>query len=84
MFAIKMEKMFWRDEIDNVVTGLFAMVGIKIEKSIIAARTEELVETIGHENGREITKSEFVNNAMKCEFVSEIINDDLVNGLSQL
>ena len=71
-------------EIDNVVTGLFAMVGIRIDKSILAARTEELVETIDHENGREITKSEFVNNAVKCDFFSDIINDDVVNGLSQL
>ena len=67
-----------------MVTGLFAMVGIKIEKSIIAARTEELVDAIIHDNGRQITKSEFVNNAMKCEFVSDIINDDVINGLSQL
>jgi Ca2+-binding EF-hand superfamily protein len=30
-------------EIDDVVTGLFAMAGIRIENSILAARTEELV-----------------------------------------
>ena len=74
-------------DIFNIVcNGLqwFALVGIRIEKSIFAARTEELVETIIHDNGREITKSEFVNNAMKYEFVSDIINDDVVNGLSQL
>ena len=71
-------------EIYDVVTRLFAMVGIRIEKSILAARTEELVEAIAQDNEREITKSEFVNNAMKCEFVSDIINDDVVNGLSQL
>ena len=71
-------------EINDVGTRLFAMVGIRIEKSILEARTEELVEAITQDNGRDLSKSEFVNNAMKCEFVSDIINDDVVNGLSQL
>ena len=60
------------------------MDGIRIEKSILAARTEELVEAITQDNGKDISKSEFVNNAINSEFVLDIINDDVVNGLSQL
>ena len=72
------------NEVEEVVTGLFSIAGIRIEHSILAARMEELIEAVNGDIVKEITKAVFVKNAMKCNFVSDIINDDVVNGLSQL
>ena len=72
------------NDVDEVVAGLFRLVGIRIENSILAARMEDLLESVNGDLEEEITKENFIKNAMRCDFVSDIINDDVINGLSQL
>ena len=71
-------------EVSEVVAGLFRMAGIRIDKSIITSLVDELLESVNCETEKVITKEKFLMNAMKCDFVSDIINDDVINGLIQL
>ena len=80
----KGEEVIEGQEVDAVVTALFSLVGIRLENSILEARAEELVEAVTDDYMKQLQKKEFVNYAMECDFVVDIINDDVVNGLSQL
>ena len=73
-----------RKEMRDVVLGLFTLVGIKIHEDILVDRLQEMLESIDIDGDGEIEKEEFVRNAMKCQFISDIVSGDVVNGISQL
>ena len=71
-------------EMRDVVLGLFTMAGIRIHEDILVDRLEEMLDAIDIDGDGEIEKEEFIKNAMKCEFICDIVNGDVVNGISQL
>ena len=71
-------------EMRDVVLGLFTMVGIRIHEDILVDRLEEMLDAIDVDGDGEIEKEEFIQNAMNCHFICDIVNGDVVNGISQL
>ena len=71
-------------EMREVVLGLFTMAGIRIHKDILVDRLQEMLEDIDVDGDGEIEKEEFIKNAMNCDFICDIVNGDVVNGISQL
>ena len=43
-----------------------------------------MIEAIDADGDGEIEKEEFIQNAMNCHFIYEIVNGDVINGISQL
>ena len=71
-------------EMRDVLLGLFTMVGIRIHEDILVDRLEEMLDAIDIDGDGEIEKEEFIKNAMNCHFICDIVNGDVVNGISQL
>ena len=56
-----------------MVTGLFAMMGIDgVEEDIVEERSKEMLKIIDSDGDGEITKEEFLENAMTCEFICDM------------
>ena len=54
--------------------GLFTMVGMEeIPEDIMVIRTKELLDIIDVDGDGEITKDEFIKNAMTCDFVCDMM-----------
>ena len=85
-------------EMKTVVSGLYTMVGMEVDAWIVTMitinfwaqvpddvlneRTKEILEIVDIDGDGEISKEEFVNKAMACEFISsmlEMIDDDVWN-----
>ena len=67
------------DEVIKIVIGLFNMNGEIKDKEEILAAVIEIVDIIDEDGNGEITKEEFVSNAMKSGFIRnlmEFFNDD--------
>ena len=67
------------DEVINIVIGLFNMNGEIKDKEEILAAVIEIVDIIDEDGNGEITRDEFVNNAMKSGFIRnlmEFFNED--------
>ena len=67
------------DEVINIVIGLFNMNGEVKDKEEILAAVIEIVDIIDEDGNGEITRDEFVNNAMKSGFIRnlmEYFNED--------
>ena len=67
------------DEVIKIVIGLFNMNGEIKDKEEILAAVIEIVDIIDENGDGEITKDEFVNNAMKSGFIRnlmEFFHDD--------
>lgn len=61
------------DELKDIVTGLFSMAGIDVPEEIVDVRSKELSEIIDVDGDGEITKEEFIKNALTCEFISDML-----------
>ena len=62
------------EEIGDAVRGLFAMVGMEeIPEDILEIRSRELREAIDVDGDGQITKEEFIKNAMTCEFICDLM-----------
>ena len=80
----------------TVVSGLYTMVGMEVDAWIVTMitinfwaqvpddvlneRTKEILEIVDIDGDGEISKEEFVNKAMACEFICnmlEMIDDDV-------
>ena len=71
-------------EMRDVVLGLFTMAGIRIHEDILVDRLKEMLEATDMDGDGEIEREEFIKNAMKRGFICDIVNGDVVNGISQL
>ena len=43
-----------------------------------------MLEAIDADGDGEIEKEEFIQNAMNCHFIHDIVKGDVINGISQL
>ena len=70
-----------------MVSGLYTMVGmevrshydppksfsIKVPDDVLNERTKEILDIVDIDGDGEISKEEFVNKAMACEFISSML-----------
>ena len=71
-------------EMRGIVSGLFTMVGIQgIEEDMVEENSLEMLKIIDSDGDGEITKDEFLQNAMTCDFIRDMFQigalDDLDN-----
>ena len=64
------------DEVIKLVIGLFNMGGGKEDKEVLLACVLDILDVIELDSNGEITRDEFVNNAMKSGFIQNLIGDD--------
>ena len=57
------------EEIHNIVVGLFRLGGIEEDEDLLAACVLNVIEAVDQEGDGEISKEEFVKNAMNCKFI---------------
>ena len=75
------------DEVINIVIGLFNMNGEIKDKEEILSAVIEIVDIIDEDRNGEITRDEFVNNAMKSGFIRnlmEFFNDDEEDNIEEI
>ena len=66
-------------DISDIVSSLFTMMGIDVPEEIIEERGKEMLAIIDANNDREISKDEFITNALSCDFVCDmlqVLDDD--------
>ena len=56
-----------------MVKSLFHMAGIELEEEILAERMDEMLKAIDADGDGEITKEEFIKNALSCEFIHDML-----------
>ena len=61
------------DEVIKLVIGLFNMGGIETEKEVLLACVQDILEAIDVDNDGDITREEFVKNAMKSKFIKNML-----------
>ena len=61
------------EELRGIVNGLFCMAGIEVPEEILEIRSKEMSEIIDIDNDGEITKEEFIKNAMTCQFICDML-----------
>ena len=61
------------EEIMNIVVALFRFVGIEEDQDLLAACVCDVIEAVDQEGDGEISKEEFVTNAMKCKFIYNML-----------
>ena len=62
------------DEIDILVQGIFDMSKHEYEDKDVKEACKEIMDTIDSNGDGEITKNEFIENALKSQFISDIIS----------
>lgn len=67
------------DESRDVVKSLFQMAGIELEEEILAQRMEEMLKAIDVDGDGEITKDEFIKNALTCEFIRDMLTVEMMD-----
>ena len=61
------------EEIDVVLQGLFEMSGKDFEDNDLDQVTRDIMDAIDADGDGEVTKAEFVRNAMKCQSISRML-----------
>ena len=62
-----------RDEITDIVVGLFRLGGIEEDEDLLAACVFDVIEAVDQEGDGDISKDEFVRNAMNCKFIFNML-----------
>ena len=60
-------------EITNIVVGLFRLAGIEEDGDLLAACVLDVLEAVDQEGDGDISKEEFVEHAMKCKFIFNML-----------
>ena len=60
-------------ELRDIVNGLFSMAGIDVPDEILDIRSKEMSEIIDVDGDGEITKDEFIKNAITCDFICDML-----------
>jgi len=63
------------DEINDIVVGLFRLGGIEEDQDLLAACVFDVLEAVDQEGDGDISKDEFVKNAMKCKFIFNMLKN---------
>ena len=61
------------EEIHNIVVGLFRLGGIEEDEDLLAACVLDVIEAVDQQGDGEISKEEFVKNAMNCKFIFNML-----------
>ena len=61
------------DEVIKLVIGLTTMNGVEVEKQVLLTCVQDILEAIDVDGDGDITKEEFVNNAMKSDFIRNLL-----------
>ena len=61
------------EEIDALLQGLFEMSGQDFEDNDLENVTRDIMEAIDADGDGEVTKDEFIENAMKCQFIAGML-----------
>ena len=61
------------EEIDILLQGLFEMSGQEFEENDLENVTRDIMEAIDADGDGEVTKDEFIENAMKCQFIAGML-----------
>ena len=61
------------EEIDALLQGLFEMSGQDFEENDLENVTRDIMEAIDADGDGEVTKDEFIENAMKCQFIAGML-----------
>ena len=61
------------DEVIKLVIGLANMGGVEAEREFLLACVQDILEAIDVDRDGDITREEFVNNAMKSSFIRNIL-----------
>merc|ERR1712032_85859 len=64
------------DEVIKLVIGLFTMGGVEPQKEVLLASVQEILEAVDENNDGDITKDEFVENALKSEFIKNLMGEE--------
>ena len=62
------------DEIQDLLCGLFEMSGHEIETEELEEASKDIMATIDFDGDGEVTREEFVENALKSDFIASILN----------
>ena len=63
------------DEVTDVVVGLFRMSGKEVEEDEIEDLVDDIMETVDLDDDGIITKGEFMENALKSEFILNLVKE---------
>merc|ERR1712032_1386488 len=64
------------DEVIKLVIGLFTMGGVEPQKEVLLASVQEILEAVDENNDGDITKDEFVENALKSESIKNLMGEE--------
>merc|ERR1719378_694799 len=64
-----------RDELIKLVIALNKMEGDAEDREVVLASVLEVLEVVDADGDGEITMEEFVENAMKCGFIQNLLED---------
>ena len=64
------------DEVIKLVIGLFNMTGIEAEKEVLLACVQDILEAVDANQDGVITREEFVDNAIKSNFIRNMLDGD--------
>ena len=62
------------DEIESLLQGLFEMSGQKFEDEELEEASKYIMDAIDTDGDGEVTKQEFINNAMKSQFIAGMLS----------
>ena len=62
------------EEIQSMLHGLFEMSGQEFEEEDLAVASKDIMDVIDVDGDGEVTRNEFIKNAMKSEFISNMLN----------
>ena len=56
--------------------GLTTLNGVKVAKEVLLTCVQDILEAIDVDGDGDITKEEFVNNAMKSDFIRNLLEEN--------
>ena len=56
--------------------GLTTLNGVKVAKEVLLTCVQDILEAIDVDGDGDITKEEFVNNAMKSDFIRNMLEEN--------
>ena len=62
-------------EVDRIIKALFKMSGKEVEQEVFNACIQNVVDALDEDEDGEITKEEFIQNAMKVGFIHNLMED---------
>ena len=63
------------DEVIKLVIGLTNMGGVETDKEVLLACVQDIIEAVDADRDGDITREEFVNNAMKSSFIRNLLEE---------